>query len=63
MAAAEQRENPRQPDPMREIPDEVRSALRDADERVRGFVSEQPLVAIGLAVAAGYLAGRLLRRL
>jgi ElaB/YqjD/DUF883 family membrane-anchored ribosome-binding protein len=46
----------------REAFDEARDWLDDADKTVRSFVEEQPLVALGGAVVAGYLIGRMLSR-
>lgn len=71
MAAAEQtraRAERAEPEPdlaerAQEAQDEVRDALHEVDRRVRGFVSDQPLLAMGIAVGAGYLIGRLARKL
>jgi hypothetical protein len=41
----------------------TRSELEGLDEEIRGFVREQPLLALGLAGAAGYLVGRMFSRL
>lgn len=41
----------------------LRAEVADADRRLRAFVRERPFVAIGLAVAAGFVVGRVLRRL
>jgi len=38
------------------------SELRGIDEQARAFVKESPFVAIGIAVAGGYLLGRLVGR-
>ena len=43
--------------------DDTRSQMSEADERVREFAREKPFVALGLAVAAGFVIGRLLSRL
>jgi ElaB/YqjD/DUF883 family membrane-anchored ribosome-binding protein len=43
--------------------DALRAELADVDRRLRGLVREKPLVAVGLAMAAGFLLGRILRRL
>lgn len=40
----------------------VRSELHDIDEQVRSFVREKPLAALGIAIVAGYLVGRVLSR-
>jgi ElaB/YqjD/DUF883 family membrane-anchored ribosome-binding protein len=45
-------------DRARELPD----AIGDLNERFVGFVREKPMVAIGVACAAGYVLGRVLRR-
>mgnify|MGYP001571686586 CR=1 FL=1 len=42
---------------------EMRAQIERIDEQVRGFVKERPILALLSAVAAGYLAGRVLRRL
>jgi len=47
---------------LRERLDEARSLVEEGDRRLREFVNEQPLLAIGGALLAGYLIGRLLRR-
>ena len=36
--------------------------LRDADQQLRSFVKENPLLALAIAVASGYLIGRALAR-
>lgn len=41
---------------------ELRSQVERLDEEVRGFVKERPIMALLSAVAAGYVAGRILRR-
>ena len=41
----------------------LRAELADADRRLRALVRQRPFVAVGVAVAAGFLIGRLLRRL
>jgi ElaB/YqjD/DUF883 family membrane-anchored ribosome-binding protein len=41
---------------------EVRSALRAADAWTRELAEERPLVAIGVALAAGYVMARLFAR-
>lgn len=40
----------------------VDEEVRAADSRVRAFVVKRPLVALGAALAGGYLVGRLLAR-
>ncbi len=45
-------------DRMREVPEK----LNEANDKFIGFVREKPLVALGVACAAGYLLGRLLKR-
>lgn len=42
--------------------EELREMVNDADARIRNAVAEQPLLAMGLALAAGYLLGRLISR-
>ena len=42
---------------------QLRSDLGDLDKEVRGFVRENPLIALGLAIAAGYVIGRVFSRL
>ncbi|MDX2165780.1 MAG: hypothetical protein SF182_01905 [Deltaproteobacteria bacterium] len=49
-------------DALQERLDALRDDLADADKRLRAFVRERPFVAVGAAVAAGFLFGRLLRR-
>ncbi len=41
---------------------ELGELARGADAQIRTFVAEQPLLALGGAVLAGYLVGRLLER-
>ncbi len=43
--------------------DALRDDFADADKRLRAFVRDKPLIAVGAAVAAGFLIGRILRRL
>ena len=43
--------------------DQLRSDLGNLDTEVRGFVRENPLIALGLAIAAGYVIGRVFSRL
>lgn len=43
--------------------DEMRAQVEQLDEQLRGFVKERPILALLSAVAAGYLAGRVLRRI
>jgi len=40
-----------------------RAEVAEMDRRVRSFVSEKPLVAVCLALATGYVVGRVLSRL
>lgn len=47
---------------MAETADEMRTELAQLDTRVRAFVNERPIMALLSAVAAGYLAGRVLGR-
>jgi ElaB/YqjD/DUF883 family membrane-anchored ribosome-binding protein len=42
--------------------DTLRDDFADADKRLRAFVRERPFVAVGVAVAAGFFIGRILRR-
>jgi hypothetical protein len=42
---------------------QLRAELGDLDAEVRDFVREKPLLALGLAIAAGYVVGRMLSRL
>jgi ElaB/YqjD/DUF883 family membrane-anchored ribosome-binding protein len=42
---------------------QARSTVEDLDRQTRSFVRERPFVALVLAVAVGYLSGRLLSRL
>jgi ElaB/YqjD/DUF883 family membrane-anchored ribosome-binding protein len=41
--------------------DTLRDDVMRADQRMRIFVRERPLVALGSAIAAGFLLGRALR--
>jgi hypothetical protein len=43
--------------------DQLRGNLTDFDGEVRRFVRDKPLLALGAAVAAGYILGRILARL
>jgi len=43
--------------------DALRAELAEVDRRLRVLVREKPLIAVGIAVAAGFLLGRVLRRL
>ncbi|MGH7788069.1 MAG: hypothetical protein ACRERC_14450 [Candidatus Binatia bacterium] len=43
--------------------DAVRRELSVADRRLRIAARQNPLLAVGVAVAAGYLLGRLLKRI
>jgi hypothetical protein len=43
--------------------EQLRSNLTDFDGEVRRFVREKPLLAVGAAIAAGYIVGRILSRL
>jgi len=43
--------------------DDLRRELALADRRLRVAVRERPLLAVGVAVAAGYLLGRVLKRI
>ena len=45
-----------------EIGNEVRSEFERVDRQLRAFVQERPVVALLSAIAAGYLFGRILRR-
>lgn len=47
---------------VREPLEEARAWLQVADGALRDFVDEQPLLAVGGALVAGYLVGRLLAR-
>jgi hypothetical protein len=38
-------------------------AIDELDHDVRGWVRERPLLALGMAILAGYAAGRILSRL
>lgn len=40
----------------------VRGLMEDVDGRVRNVVQDRPLVAVGAALAFGYVMGRLLAR-
>ena len=42
--------------------DSARGSLEDVDRRVRPYIDAHPFVAVGLAVAAGFLVGRLVSR-
>lgn len=42
--------------------DALRDDFADADKRLRAFVRQRPFVAVGVAVAAGFVIGRILRR-
>lgn len=41
--------------------EDVKERFQDVDVQVRKFVRERPLVAVGAAVAAGFLVGRLFK--
>lgn len=41
---------------------DAQDGLREADQEIRDFVKENPLLALGMAVAGGYLIGRILSR-
>jgi hypothetical protein len=43
--------------------EQLRSDLGDVDREVRNFVRENPLLALGIAIAAGYVVGRVLAKL
>ena len=43
--------------------EQLRDNFTDLDGEVRRFVREKPLLAIGAAIAAGYIVGRILSRL
>ncbi len=47
---------------MKEQVERVRGHLEELDAQVRRVVQEQPLVAVGVALAFGYALGRLLAR-
>lgn len=47
---------------LREGLGELQSTLQEADQRIRSFVTEKPLWALGGALVAGYAIGRLLAR-
>lgn len=49
-------------DALREGLGQAQTALQETDRRVRSFVAEQPLLAIGAALLAGYTLARLLPR-
>lgn len=42
--------------------DALRDDFADVDKRLRAFVRQRPFVAVGVAVAAGFVIGRILRR-
>jgi len=39
----------------------AKAQLHDLDTRARRFIQDQPLIAVGAALAVGYVLGRLLR--
>jgi ElaB/YqjD/DUF883 family membrane-anchored ribosome-binding protein len=41
---------------------DAQDGLREADVEIRDFVKENPLLALAMAVAGGYLIGRVLTR-
>ena len=43
--------------------EQLRSDLGEVDREVRNFVRENPLLALGIAIAAGYVVGRVLAKL
>ena len=45
----------------RETYETARSSMRPLEERVRTFATEQPLAALGAAVAFGFFLGRMIR--
>jgi ElaB/YqjD/DUF883 family membrane-anchored ribosome-binding protein len=47
---------------VKEQVERVRGHLEELDTQVRRLVQEQPLVAVGVALAIGYALGRLLGR-
>lgn len=47
---------------VKEQVDRVRGQLAEIDSQARRVVQEQPMVAVGAALAFGYLLGRLLAR-
>lgn len=47
---------------VKEQVERVRDLAEDVDGRVRNVVKDRPLVAVGAALAFGYVMGRLLRR-
>jgi ElaB/YqjD/DUF883 family membrane-anchored ribosome-binding protein len=47
---------------VKERVEQVRGQLEELDVQVRRVVQEQPLVAMGVALAVGYALGRLLAR-
>ena len=49
--------------PMGRSLEQLRTDLTDLDSEVRRFVREKPLLALGAAIAAGYIVGRILSRL
>jgi len=42
--------------------DSAAASLKDLDRRLRPWIDAHPLVAVGLAAAAGFLIGRLVSR-
>jgi len=48
---------------LKEQIDRAKAHLEGLDTRVRRIVEEKPLLAVGAALAVGYVLGRLLRRL
>lgn len=47
---------------VKEQVERVRGLVEDVDGRVRNVVQDRPLVAVGAALAFGYVMGRLLAR-
>lgn len=47
---------------VKEQVERVRGLVEDVDVRVRNVVQDRPLVAVGVALAFGYVMGRLLGR-
>jgi ElaB/YqjD/DUF883 family membrane-anchored ribosome-binding protein len=47
---------------VKEQVERVRGLVEDVDGRVRNVVQDRPLVAVGAALAVGYVMGRLLAR-
>jgi ElaB/YqjD/DUF883 family membrane-anchored ribosome-binding protein len=47
---------------LKEQIDRAKAHLEDLDTRFRRIVEDKPLVAVGAALAVGYVLGRLLRR-